>query len=363
MNTDKRSIVWENFIPKESDATKAIYMCGIKCKAELSISESGTTSNLRKHLITKHKMLLEQLEEDKEEDQSTQVKDNKDIKQMLKIMREDLDSARSDKITKAITELMIYDNQPFSIVGNKAFKNLISYFEPKYVIPHRTTFSRTILIERYFQAEIKIKALLKTVNNISVIVDGWTSLGLQKYIGVLLNAIDSNFRRLNIKLGCLELNKCHTAKNMEEFINKLLDKFLISNKANFIVTDNANTMIALGKRSGKTRVGCFNHHRIQLIIKDAFLKNNFFDNILNKYRKLVGLLKRSHVEYKKLKDLAKDLDIKCLKVIQDVPTRWNSIYYLIDRLIYLKPVILNIISDNEITLIDSDWEVIEEVHK
>jgi len=53
------------------------------------------------------------------------------------------DSTRSLEITRHIGRFIAMDNQPFTVVEDKGFKDLIHYLEPRYTIPHGTYFSNT----------------------------------------------------------------------------------------------------------------------------------------------------------------------------------------------------------------------------
>lgn len=125
------------------------------CKLNLK-RKSGNTSAMTRHLekhpqIAKNaKMLLEKKENAGKMNQS-QSQPNIEIafsKQALL----DPKSLRSKRITKAIAHMIACDLQPYSIVEDRGFKNLITILEPRYQLPSRTTFSR-ILIPKIYQEE------------------------------------------------------------------------------------------------------------------------------------------------------------------------------------------------------------------
>ena len=53
------------------------------------------------------------------------------------------------KITRKIAGMMIHDFQPYSFVEDKGFSELMQQLEPRYQIPHRTTFSRSVVPTMY----------------------------------------------------------------------------------------------------------------------------------------------------------------------------------------------------------------------
>ena len=52
--------------------------------------------------------------------------------------------AKTETITKLITNVIVGDLRPVSLVEGKHFKTLINYLAPGYVIPSRHTFTRQI---------------------------------------------------------------------------------------------------------------------------------------------------------------------------------------------------------------------------
>ncbi|KAL1444355.1 hypothetical protein MTO96_029904 [Rhipicephalus appendiculatus] len=63
------------------------------------------------------------------------------------------------------------DLQPYEIVENKGFQDLIRHLQPHYKIPHRTTFSRGAIPELYRST---VDSLKKQIS--SDIADGLESL-------------------------------------------------------------------------------------------------------------------------------------------------------------------------------------------
>jgi len=52
---------------------------------------------------------------------------------------------RSKAIDFKVAAMLALDNQPFSMVGDLGFVNLMQSVKPKYTIPHRKTFTEKIL--------------------------------------------------------------------------------------------------------------------------------------------------------------------------------------------------------------------------
>nr|CAI5847648.1 unnamed protein product [Callosobruchus analis] len=106
----------------------------------------------------------------------------------------------------------------------------------------------------------------------------------------------------------------------------------IGEKVLLAVSDNAsNIKNAITKQLGWNHLGCF-AHTINLIFKDA-LSDPAVGNLLSKVRTVVGHFKRSSISTQKFIDYQKQTnpETEALKLIQDVPTRWNSTFYMLER--------------------------------
>ena len=107
------------------------------CKREYSYK--GSTSNLRRHCISEHNALWRYFSV------------TPDSKQTLleEIALRPLKGERQYCITRKIGEMILFDLQPFKIVEDVGFLNLIQYLEPRYKVPSQITFSTKIIPEIY----------------------------------------------------------------------------------------------------------------------------------------------------------------------------------------------------------------------
>ncbi|XP_026384897.1 zinc finger BED domain-containing protein RICESLEEPER 4-like [Papaver somniferum] len=102
-----------------------------------------------------------------------------------------------------------------------------------------------------------------------------------------------------------------------------------------------------------------------LIVKEGLTK---IDPAVLKIRALVKSLKKSQVRKQKFLDIVETLGMSGLKkgIQQDVKTRWNSTYLMLDSCILYKPVFSHlklVDSDYEDCPINEEWEQIEVVTK
>ena len=74
-----------------------------------------------------------------------------------KVAALDNNSPRAQELTVAIARMLIADCQPFSMVGDVAFKTLLRVAEPRYRIPNRSVFSEEIIPRLYETEKGKIE--------------------------------------------------------------------------------------------------------------------------------------------------------------------------------------------------------------
>lgn len=129
----KKSTIWNHFKRlKKSKAAKCKY-----CSAKIKRAQSNTTS-LWNHYKRKH------AEKDGEERRASKNKTGKEEIEYLST-----DSERHKQLTEGIAYMMAKDLRPYSIVENAGFTYLMSKAEPRYKIPSRNTFSRTVMPKIY----------------------------------------------------------------------------------------------------------------------------------------------------------------------------------------------------------------------
>ena len=113
-----------------------------------------------------------------------------------------------------------------------------------------------------------------------------------------------------------------------------------------------------------------NAHCLQLCLK-AGLSSNGISRLLGASRKLVGHFRHSVVATEELKRRQTQMEIGSKKLIQDCPTRWNSSFYMLERIVEIHWPIAAVLSDESVTkrsdrsldLRSEQWALAEELVK
>ncbi|XP_032577030.1 zinc finger BED domain-containing protein 4-like [Drosophila sechellia] len=121
----------------------------------------------------------------------------------------------------------------------------------------------------------------------------------------------------------------HCASNIANSLSAVLNECNLFNKVVTIVTDNDASMKEKCELMKMKHLPCVSH-TFNLLVQDL-LKIDSIVPLLAKCKRIVSLFKSSSIATKKLKNAQTSKSRYGL--IQEVPTRWNSAYYMIQRII------------------------------
>lgn len=170
-------------------------------------------------------------------------------------------------------------------------------------------------------------------------------MSTESYQTTTAHFINKDWELKSVVLQTLKTEGTHTGEAIADHLEQMRKKWmpLVVPTA---VTDNAANEKKAFDILKWHRFGCYGH-RINLTVKKA-LQVNEVSRIVGKGRKLVTLFHQSS----SLSDLLKAKQSLVLqgesihhKLIQDVPTRWNSTYLMLSRLLEQMPAIMAVATD------------------
>ncbi|XP_057681081.1 E3 SUMO-protein ligase ZBED1-like [Corythoichthys intestinalis] len=242
-------------------------------------------------------------------------------------------------VEEALINMIIVDCQPFSFVEDTGFRKLIQAFDPTYVLPTRQTL-KAMVEERYQQAKEKAQELVAKSSAVSITADMWTSINTDAYLAVTGHFIDEHTSLHSAVLGVLHFPDRHTAENMAAVKSALMAQWGISTKVTCLVTDGAANMAACAKDLHLRHTICV-AHTLNLIVKKALAENTELSEICLQCRRIVGYFKSSTTAKTRLTQVQEQMKPTehVLKLIQEVETRWNSTFHMLQRMYYLKEAV------------------------
>lgn len=85
------------------------------------------------------------------------------------------ESNKAKLITEKVTEFIVLDDQPLSVVENVGFRRLMECLKPRYIMPSRYYISDTAVPSKYKQVCEFISKRLENAATISFTTDIWSS--------------------------------------------------------------------------------------------------------------------------------------------------------------------------------------------
>ena len=257
------------------EQTSSDYVVCLVCKD--SLKYSGSTSNMMKHLRTRHPLEYAELKGDADMETATKVSSPSTsaqptlIETITRAQPYKNDSNKKKELDDLVVKMIVEDSQPLSVVEDKGFKRLVNGLNPRYDLPSRREISRTLLPSVYKRKVDRVRQELKKASHISLITDIWTSRQTKAFITVTAHYISPEWILKSAVLDTVRMVKSHTADNIAEEIRHICNKWEISEKIRSIVTDNAANMTAAVKQMNVRHLPCF-AHSLNLVVQDS-IKN------------------------------------------------------------------------------------------
>ena len=243
----------------------------------------------------------------------------------------------AETASKFLAEMIAVDLQPYAIVENEGFRRYSNHLEPRYSLPSRRLLSEHIIPYIYTKVKNKLIVSLSNAGKISFTTDTWTEpCTTRSFIGMAGLWIDAGWQQKFAILSCEEFTGKHSGERIAAKFVSVLECWGISKpKIHTVMRDNATNMLKAFRDAEIPSVGC-TLHTLQLAIHDCILDQRAVSDALAACRRLVGHFKHSSAASHHLTELQKELHCDVLRPIQDVSTRWNSTYYMIQRLLAIK---------------------------
>ncbi len=162
----------------------------------------------------------------------------------------------------------------------------------------------------------------------------------------------------------------HTAEHLYWHLNDILEEFGIEKKTKFACTDTAaNIKKAIGYFGTRNVqwLPCSCHLLnvvVQGVIERGGVSDNVIKSLIAKVRRFVTSFRHSCFLQKALKD--KQLAVNSrfrIKLIQDVCTRWNSIFDMLNSIILNKSALKSLINDRDLQRQNKTVETMSQLSK
>ncbi|KAJ4922467.1 hypothetical protein JOQ06_019562 [Pogonophryne albipinna] len=214
---------------------------------------------------------------------------------------------QQSKVDQALVKMIATDFQPFTIVEDRGFRAYTAALDPSYVLPSRGTISKRMLPNLF--------------------------------------------------------EKSHTSQNLAQELSRVAKEWGIQDKIAACVTDNASNIVkAVNDILKWNHVRCF-AHLLNLTVRSSVHQTEIQALIL-KVKSIAEYVRRSTVASAKLREMQLQMGQVQLRMKQDVATRWNSTYFMMQRAIEIKePLVSTMALLNPLlpALTPEEWDITKEV--
>jgi hypothetical protein len=421
----KLSPIWEYFEEDKSDDTKVLCKVG-GCKVKVSRGKTGTSKaklsnapmmqhlklhhpkqnlELMKKKDAKNKAVAEKRKADDDDDEIEtgpaklwNLRTNAQRQEFLHQAKVsdwcmagstsqestyDIHDLRARERHKGVLMMVILDLQPWSIVNDPGFLYYSNTLDPHYKVAS-DKFYRGLLSKTYEKGVKKLEVKIERDNPETVCcqLDGWSAYR-HGYIGLLVNYITTGWKRVSLCLACGPYDGHHTGENLGGWLEDKLEKWKVLDKTTVTVSDTASNMLKMMQflPEHMTHNGCLNHV-LQLTINDEVLEKPEVKNMILSVRAFTNYAATSILLSAALRKKQEALgweekDHRAL--VQDVKTRWNSSFDMLERFLYLQEPIKKVLEDEEwkdkitvktgsnagksVKFTNSDWKLMEKAVK
>ena len=253
----------------------------------------------------------------------------------------------------ALSDLVFAERLPFRIVNSLAFRNFVKVIQhhPKWAPPSRTKLATAHLNDSYQDALGESKKLVSDCFGVSVTTDG-----TKDYWSITIHGADKNGKLRVSILGCIKVNKRHSAANLADALRPMLAAVgLTVDKLFAFVTDEGGAAPCIGEQFLVISIHC-SAHLLQTSLKRAFKEITNTEPIIaiviEASKATINLFRNSDSS-KELASLQRQLNLPITSLVKDVATRFNSTYYALKSVKDNKQPILNWIMNHEAEVIRS----------
>ncbi|KAL2922049.1 putative AC transposase [Bienertia sinuspersici] len=254
-----------------------------------------------------------------------------------------------DEFRELLSLAIARHNLPLQLVEYEGIRNCFAYLNPDVKFISRHTIKNDIS-KMYAKEKSKLNDLLQRVpGRIALTSDCWTSVTTDGYMSLTAHYVDKNWKLQKRILAFTFLPPPHTGAALAEKVITLLKQWGIDKRVASITLDNASTNDSMveGLKYDLDLVcnGDYFHvrccaHILNLIVQEGLKE---IDGAVLKVRECVKYCKGSQGRKQKFLHCVQHVSLDSKRGLrQDVPTRWNSTYLMLDSALFYKKAFLHL---------------------
>uniref|UniRef100_UPI00398EB67A E3 SUMO-protein ligase ZBED1 n=1 Tax=Pristiophorus japonicus TaxID=55135 RepID=UPI00398EB67A len=334
------------------DKTKIICkLCGVR------LSYSGNTTNLRQHLIYKHRHEYNELVGAT----SAPQKGGEPYPQDFPSRTAKGATPPVGRTTRAISEFIVADLLPLKTVEGEGFVQMMSVLEPTYKIPTVAFFAQAVLQDKHAQAKLRVLESLKSLQHCAISIDLWKHECARSYLTVIVHHIDAAFDFKNRVLSTRPVAEETTAENIKAALLETANEWGIRERTSYsVMVSNVDVKVAASKLGWKA-LPCIGHVLQNCV--DSALQQPLILRVLSRCKRLMECIFSSPSLSDKLGSSEPFLKAQS-KLFLGGSLRWYSTYSVLQSLQEHRQFIGGLsesLQEQGLALRPDDWQVVHEV--
>lgn len=279
----------------------------------------------------------------------------------------------ANEFRELVALAIVQHDLPFQFVEYVGIRKCFSYLHPDVKHITRNTIKADVL-KMFKREKQKLRCELADIpGRISLTSDCWTSLVTDGYISFTAHYVDMSWTLQKRILNFSFLPPPHTGIHLCDHIFSLLKDWRIQKNIFSLTLDNASSNDVFADNiKGELDLICngkFFHvrccaHILNLIVQDGLKE---IDSAVVKVRETAKYCKGSQSRKQKFLNCVAHVELDSSKGLkQDVPTRWNSTYFMLESALYFKKALIHFhkVDANYIHCPSSEeWVRVEKIFK
>ncbi|KAH7678440.1 zinc finger protein, partial [Aphelenchoides avenae] len=246
---------------------------------------------------------------------------------------------------RKLLHLVACCNLSFNMINHPTFRTLFAVTKHSEILKDESHYRLRVLPQVYKLVVASIQSHLEHCQFLSFTSDVWSG-PCNSFISLTVHGITEEWNRFMFVLAVREFSGSHTAERIEQIVYDLLREWdLDRERVHVILHDQASSMISAFEDSEIEDADC-GAHKLNLIVRNSLYPKEGgkvmvtpITTLLALCRSIVTHFRHSHKASDILRQIQKQLNVVEHNLIQDVETRWDSTFFMIDRLLEQKAAI------------------------
>lgn len=379
----KKSVIWKYFTICDDDVTKVV--CNI-CRRVVSRGKDLrhlSTSAMHNHVHYKHRNVtgIRSTQSGRRSQSSPPPPDSLPFEPLF-FQSEALDQPNhpfTQAITECVGEMICVDLLPYSFVRNKGFCKLMNVVAPHYTLPTGIQFSNEVVPQLHQRVKAKVQENLKNIEGrvVHCTADVWTrEFSTSSYLSLtghwFVQSISGEgavtHKHVSVLLNMKVIDTEYTPAEISQLIQDLVEEWqtMVPHRftVGFLVTNNTCHMVKAMSESGFEHIRCM-AHSLHLIVTGAIEECHGVVSVINTARQITNAARMSNEAIAKLHEIQEQVGLAVAALIHDVPNRWNTVLFMLQRLLEQKKALIAMSAEMDLggSISEDQWTLMEAIVK